>query len=173
MKKAKQRNNSTTNSHYLIAAIATMTMSQGSTNTIPILTDNFPPQQERVFELISNATRATSSDRFSLQELKFNKKKLNSFKQLQSDWNGYDGEPIPLEVIESVEKIITKMDFQPSIFPTGRGSVQIEYFRDDDNKLEIEISSDEVYVYRVDNGIEWEGETTHETVPEIANNFYA
>jgi hypothetical protein len=87
-----------------------------------------------------SSTRFNNSERYSLEKLKLNKQKLYSFNSLKFNWNGYEGEVINDEVIKIVEKLITKLEIQPQIFPTGRGSIQIEYYKNEENLIEIEIS---------------------------------
>ena len=85
--------------------------------------------------------------------------KLVSFAQLKRGWDGYSGEEIPSEVITKVTQLLFNLRFQPSIFPTGRGSIQVEYYRDDDTFAEIEVSNNSIDVYSegIDGTIEEEG----------------
>ena len=73
--------------------------------------------------------------------------KLISFAQLKKGWNGYEGEEIPMKVIYKVTKLLLDLNFQPKIFPTGRGSIQIEHYRVDDVFAEVEVSEDTISVY--------------------------
>lgn len=63
------------------------------------------------------------------QRLEANLIKLEDIKKLEFNWNGYNANPIPEEIIEKVKKVIIKLgnDKQPEIFPTGRETIQIEY----------------------------------------------
>jgi len=119
------------------------------------------------------STRFNNSDRYSLEKLKLNKRKLSSFMDLQSNWNGYNGKPIDKNVIETVEGIILNLDFQPQIFPTGRGTIQIESYKDDNNLIEIEISKDSNFLYQVDNGEEIEKDVNIKEIKNIITLFYA
>lgn len=73
--------------------------------------------------------------------------KLASFARLEKGWNGYKGEAIPIEVITKVTQLLLDLSFQPNIFPTGRGSIQVEHYRDDDNFVELEVFEDNISVY--------------------------
>lgn len=73
--------------------------------------------------------------------------KLLSFGSLKRGWNGYDGEEIPSSVIKRAMSLLMSLNFHPSIFPTGRGSIQIEYYKDDDHFAEIEVFSDHISAY--------------------------
>lgn len=119
-----------------------------------------------------SSTRFNNSERFSLEQLKNNKRKLEAFKKLSDNWNGYNGEPFEEELIASVEKIIADLDYQPQIFPTGRGSIQIEKQIDEDNFVEIEISKDEVFAYQVKGGQEFEKEISVNEINSLLTDLY-
>jgi hypothetical protein len=119
-----------------------------------------------------NSTRINISNRFSLDRLKMNKMRLQSFAKLDENWNGYSAMVIDKETIDKVEKIISSLDFQPSIFPTGRGSIQIEKFIDDNNLVEIEISRDEIFSYSIINGIENEGNITEQEINKLITSLH-
>lgn len=76
--------------------------------------------------------------------------KLENISKLEENWNGYNCKPIPKEVCDFSTNIIRKLgDFQPKIFPTGRGSVQFEYEKNEEY-LEFEIfSSKEIEMFRI------------------------
>lgn len=120
-----------------------------------------------------SSTRLNDSNRFSLEQLKHNKRKLQAFKTLESNWNGYGGLPFSESVLSEVEKIISNLDYQPEIFPTGRGTIQIEKFIDDNNQIEIEISQDEIFVYQVKDGKEIEKEISSNEINELISELYA
>lgn len=102
------------------------------------------------------STRFNDPERFSLDQLKNNKSRLRSFKDLRRGWNGYNGNPIDESIITIVENLLTALDYQPQIFPTGRGTLQLEWFLDENNQIEIEISKEIAYLYQVKNGEEKE-----------------
>jgi hypothetical protein len=102
------------------------------------------------------STRFGNSARFSLEQLLINKRKLNAFQKLTPGWNGYEGESFNPQLIEMIQKILPNLDYQPQLFPTGRGTIQLEEKIDDNNFLEIEISTSEVFAYLVKDGIEKE-----------------
>lgn len=120
----------------------------------------------------SSSTRFNDSKRFSLDKLLLNKQKLESFKTLQKNWNGYEGDEIKTGLIDIAEKIISKMEYQPQIFPTGRGSIQIEKYFDDNNLYEIEISDNEIFLYKVKNGVEIEKEISVVDLDKNIADFY-
>ena len=65
--------------------------------------------------------------------------KLDSFKELKKDWNGYGAEPFNEEHIEKVKFLVSLLKIQPDIYPTARNSIQLEFGY---NELEYEIFSD-------------------------------
>lgn len=69
-----------------------------------------------------------------------NLEKLDSFYYLGKDWNLYDADPVPKEVIDYSKDILQKLVKQPDeVFPTAADSIQFEY---DDilcNHLEFDI----------------------------------
>ena len=73
--------------------------------------------------------------------------KLQSFRSLKKGWDGYDGEEISIPAIARVTDLLKTLGFQPSIFPTGRGSIQVEYYQNDNTFAEIEVLEDRISVY--------------------------
>ncbi|MEX2567939.1 MAG: hypothetical protein WD431_18475 [Cyclobacteriaceae bacterium] len=125
------------------------------------------------FQSTPTSTRFNNANRYSLEKLRSNKKILKNLRNLKSNWNGYGGEPIDQAVIIKTEELISNLDFQPQIFPTGRGSIQIEYFKNDDNLIEIEISKDELFVYKVEEGEDFEGNMNFDDISGMITSFYA
>lgn len=120
-----------------------------------------------------SSTRINKANRFSLDRLKMNKMRLQSFIKLEKNWNGYNATAIDKETVLLVENIISSMDFQPNIFPTGRGSIQIEKFVNDDNLVEIEISNKEIFSYSIINGVENEGNITKDDINTLISSLHA
>ena len=73
--------------------------------------------------------------------------KLLAFCGLQKGWDGYEADSIPESVIYSAGTLLKELSFQPGIFPTGRESIQIEYYKDDNRFVEIEVFTDHISVY--------------------------
>jgi hypothetical protein len=120
-----------------------------------------------------SSTRFNKYNRFSLEQLKLNKQKLNSFKKFNHGWDGYDALVISDELIDKISDIISDLDYQPQIFPTGRGSIQIERYIDDKRFIEIEISEDEVFAYRVMYDNEEEKVISASEINNLINELYA
>lgn len=70
--------------------------------------------------------------------------RLDQIAELQNDWNGYGGKSFPQELIEKCKVIISALDHQPQIFPTGRQSIQLQYELADRSYLEFEVFGEKV-----------------------------
>ena len=73
--------------------------------------------------------------------------KLLSFASLKKNWDGYNAEEISEKTISKTLGLLTKLQYQPSLFPTGSGSIQVERYIDDDTFVEVEISAEGISVY--------------------------
>lgn len=155
--------------------IAAMSIITANTTGDPqiIINNSVEPRIGLVFQSTPTSTRFNNANRYSLDKLKHNKRVLRNLANLKSNWNRYGGEPIDQEVIDKTEKMLSDLDYQPQIFPTGRGTLQIEYFKNEDNLIEIEISNNEVFVYRIHNGEDFEGSVEFDNLSEMITSFYA
>lgn len=98
---------------------------------------------------------------------------LNKFKKLKKNWNGYGAEPIPIGLIDYTINLLSDLHYQPTIFPTGRKSIQIEYLNQNKDYLEIEIGKDShTYYCKKGNEIS-EGEIELKTIKDFINEFYS
>lgn len=62
----------------------------------------------------------------TLQELK---EALRSYTKLKPNWDGYGGLPIKRNVANEAIEILEKTsEYLPEIFPTGRDTIQFEYY---------------------------------------------
>ncbi|MBL0191590.1 MAG: hypothetical protein IPQ18_09680 [Saprospiraceae bacterium] len=120
----------------------------------------------------SSTTRSNNSERFSLEQLKSNKRKLDMIKNLGPNWNGYEGKPFETRLISKIQEIISDLDYQPQIFPTGRGTIQIEKYINDDNLIEIEVSNEQIFAYQVKNGEEIEKEISLKEINELITELF-
>lgn len=165
---------STTRTTYFSAIAAMSMITPNATSGPRIVIDNSAgPRVGLVFQSTPTSTRFNDANRYSLDALKRNKRILRNLANLKSNWNGYGGEPIDQDVIDRTEKMLSDLDYQPQIFPTGRGTIQIEYFKDDDNLIEIEISNEEIFVYKVQNGKDFEDSVEFDSLSKMITSFYA
>ena len=79
-----------------------------------------------------------------MRRLEENLTRLEEFRMLEKDWNGYGAEPIPFAAIDRVISIIKRLSVQPEIFPTGRETIQLEWDMNDGDYLEFEIGTDTI-----------------------------
>jgi len=77
---------------------------------------------------------------FSLDRLKINLNRLRNFLTLHDNWDNQGARKISSVLIKSVENVVTELKYQPHVFPTGRGSIQIEFGSPGKDYLEVEIS---------------------------------
>ncbi|MDN5202855.1 hypothetical protein QQ008_15805 [Fulvivirgaceae bacterium BMA10] len=172
----KTRNKiSTTRSNYgdVFVLAALSFIAADSTSNSPKILNTSVEQSVNLPLATPTSTRFNNANRYSLDKLRSNKKILKNLANLKSNWNGYNGEPIDKSIIEKTEHLISELDFQPQVFPTGRGTIQIEYFKDDNNLIEVEISEGEQFMYKIEDGSEFEGDVSVEELSEIISNFYA
>lgn len=76
-----------------------------------------------------------------------NLEKLNHFSTFEKNWNGYEADPLPDNIIEVTRKILKRLSVQPEMFPTARDSIQLEYERENGDYLEFEIKATGVEVF--------------------------
>ena len=108
-----------------------------------------------------------------LSSLQSNINKLNSFRDLPDNWNGIGGEKIDNDVINTSLSIIPLLSHQPHVFPTGRGSVQLEYEKKNGDYLEFEIFKDkriEMFLSTSDNEIS--KEIKIDEIVKYVNEFF-
>lgn len=86
-------------------------------------------------------------DKLDKQALR-NLAKISSFVTLKAGWDGYRAEPISKELADFCKSLIVSLpkNKQPDVFPTPRGTVQLEY-EDEERYLEIEVSQGAFTVY--------------------------
>lgn len=98
---------------------------------------------------------------------------LKAFRKLRNilgygdNWDGDGGKPFDIKLVEVVKNILVGISLQPEIFPTGRGSIQMEYEGTNESYLEIEIKSQDkatVYMVRKDGT-----ETEKDIAPDVTS----
>ena len=84
----------------------------------------------------------------NIEQLK-NLDKLYDIRQLKEDWNGYGSKAISEAVINMPEIIVKNISNQPTIYPTGRASIQMQYELNDRSYLEFEIFEEKIVCMKV------------------------
>lgn len=105
-------------------------------------------------------------------------KRLRDIESLAFDWNGYGAKPFSDALIDKCERIVGLLSAQPSIYPTGRNSIQFQYELSDRSYLEFEIFEDKTMCLQVPKriyaeAIEMELKDSEDSrIKEIVDNFY-
>lgn len=127
-------------------------------------------------DALEEETKNNTSIYFKYIHLEKKMKNLNkifSFRRLREDWNGKDSDPITEKLIDIAYNFINNpnLNYQPSVFPTGRGSIQFEYQKSNGDYLEIEAFEDYYTLYSEIDLIETEKENL--TIQEILGEINA
>ncbi len=133
---------------------------------------NYSKEVMESLKIKSSSTRSNRKEVFSLSEIITNKKTLENIKTLEPGWNGYNSIAIDGKVIESAFSLINQLERQPKIFPTGRGTLQFEFSNNDDY-LEIEISTTENLFFEQKKNRKSEGQLSMDMINEKVNEFFA
>lgn len=64
---------------------------------------------------------------------------LNEIRQLRNGWNGNGASKFSEEILDTLQQILEKLAYEPSIFPTARGSIQLEFENCNADYLEFEL----------------------------------
>lgn len=72
--------------------------------------------------------------------------KIELFRGLKQNWNGYNAEPISHTVINRAVDLVKLINPTPNVFPTGRNSIQLELVMDG-IYFELEIYEDRIETY--------------------------
>ena len=69
-------------------------------------------------------------------------KRLEQIGNLPDGWNDSEARSFPSEFLLYVRGILSSLEIDPDIFPTARGSIQLEYNNNSGDYLEFEIFAD-------------------------------
>ena len=108
------------------------------------------------------------SNVFESEKERANLEKLDSFYALKKDWNLYNADPVPDQVIDYSKEILQKLIKQPDeIFPTAAKSIQFEY----DNEILCNHLEFDIRDYYDEDGfyVEWLVSIKN---PESANDVF-
>lgn len=83
--------------------------------------------------------------------------KMEKFRSLEENWNGYGAEPLEPLLIDKAQRLIRYLDdrirynqdFFPEIFPTAAGCIQLEFEPNDDYYFEIEIYLSHFHIFTI------------------------
>jgi hypothetical protein len=68
--------------------------------------------------------------------------RLNEIAALEDNWNGYGAQALSNSVIDNTRTVLSYLNFDTQIYPTGRNSIQLEY-GDDKDRIELEVFEDQ------------------------------
>ncbi len=100
--------------------------------------------------------------------------KISEIRCLEDNWNGNGAPKFSSQLLDSVLSIVEKLTRQPSIFPTARDSIQLEYENDIGDYLEFEVFEGgrlKKFFYGHDGKMITE-DIPIETIYEVVDNFY-
>lgn len=106
--------------------------------------------------------------------LLYSYQKISEIRCLEDNWNGNGAPKFSSQLLDSVLSIVEKLTRQPSIFPTARESIQLEYENDVGDYLEFEVFEGgrlKKFFYGHDGKMITE-DIPIETIYEVVNNFY-
>ncbi len=124
--------------------------------------------------VVLSATPSNCNELSISNDLYNNINVLSSFSELQENWDVYGAQPLSNSLILKVKGVLACLENQPEVFPTGRGSIQLEYERDNGSYLEFECYDDgHVSVLHIDfEGNECESVINFEQIREMVDEFY-
>lgn len=105
-------------------------------------------------------------------------KRLRDIENLGFDWNGYGAKPFSDILIDKCEEIVASLSVQPSIYPTGRNSIQFQYELVDRSYLEFEVFEDKTLCLQVSKRVYSKAtesvitEAEENKIKEIVDIFY-
>ncbi len=146
----------------------------------PLVTNNIRPPVVVTTPLRVNQT-ASSVVKMEIMKMRMwierigedNYKRMQEIARLEKGWDGRNARPIPKSVMTRTIDLLAILPGGAKIFPTGRSSVQIEYHQDDDNYLELEVTSTSYEIYSMKGENEFEGSISKKDVENHVNAFFA
>jgi hypothetical protein len=121
----------------------------------------------------STSSFRIKNNKFYLFKLQENKRLLHGLSNLPQNWNSYGAGAFDQEFVKKIAIELGSLIYQPTIFPTGRQSIQMEY-HNGANYLEFEINNQyniEYYLKKSEEEIE--GTTTFKQLNYFVEKFYA
>jgi hypothetical protein len=103
-------------------------------------------------------------------------KKLEQLAQLKDHWNYGHALAFNPELIRLAQRLVALLPVQPEIFPTARGSIQLEYENERGEYLEFEVFINKIQVFKVDADGTESGMTVgiddHKKLREMTSAFH-
>ena len=107
--------------------------------------------------------------------IKENLEKIQDISELKDDWNGNGASAVKDTLIQKMKYLVLRLNIQPEIFPTARGSIQFEYEKETGEYLEFELFDTRLKVFTMDsdgNDYSYDMDTDIDKINEVINKFY-
>jgi hypothetical protein len=99
---------------------------------------------------------------------------LDSFCALPDNWNGNSATKFDSKFVEHVKSIVIKLEVSPKTFPTGRGSIQLEYEKKNGDYIEFEIfPNNTINFFSIVDQTETEARINENQINQYLLRFYA
>lgn len=108
-------------------------------------------------------------DSFLLQE---NFERLEEIAMLKDGWDGCGAKRIGDSVIKRTQSVLSRIQIQPFIAPTGRNSIQLEVAKGDSDYIEMEIFDNLIISYQIMDGKEEEHSFSLEEAVKAIQIFF-
>ena len=152
-----------------------MSMRQETHNLIDRLPDS---SLSLILQIIKNMSPDFFSGRVIENPLPHGRSlsKLEQISELHDNWNENGAKAFSKPHIEKIRSLISELEYEPEVFPTACGSIQLEYDKPDGRHIEIEIPENgpAEYLYDSPDGSGRSGfiEADAHDVNELIRSFY-
>lgn len=99
--------------------------------------------------------------------------RMQEISDLKGGWDGNKARPIPFSVIRRAKELLMTLPKGSQVFPTGRRTIQIEYYKGDDDYLEIEVSARSYEIYSLKGEDEFEDRVYKKNIKNRVEAFLA
>lgn len=123
-----------------------------------LITVFIPKKKEKCFISHQSVSSVINMDFIDMLHMGVeNYQRFQEISNFKPGWDGHNARPISERILNRTKELLIELPSGAKIFPTGRGTVQIEYNRDENKYLEIEVSSSTYEIYWVKGDDEFEG----------------
>ena len=133
-------------------------MPQSSTDFVPFRIMNPLAESSEPFVAVQSSSSVVQLDILEMHRIgEDNYLRIQEISNLKKGWDGYNARPIPHSVINRTKGLLMSLPKGAKVFPTSRGTLQVEYHKNGDDYFEIEVSPRLYEVYSVKGDDEFEG----------------
>ena len=107
--------------------------------------------------------------------IKENLEKIQDISELKDNWNGNGASAFNDTLIQKMKYLILRLNVQPEIFPTARGSIQFEYEKETGEYLEFELFDTRLEVLTMGsdgNNYSYDMSIDIEEINKVIDEFY-